>query len=217
MLSILAATVIFSGEALNNEGKCIFKENYAITRNEGRVTEVTTTYTTPEGRLIATLTSQFDTHPHLPKTHYKRSALEYGATPCGPLLQIYRESKKMFESKEMRATPKMVAGHGFYFFILDHLESLVAGATETISLVQPDRLTSHAFRISAKIDRENPQLALVKMELKNPLLRPLVPHMELVIDRTTKTLLSYSGIDGFAMVVDKRHPITIEYSSPRQM
>jgi hypothetical protein len=216
MIAILAATLIsqFTGEALDEKGQFLFSEQYVVEKTDGKITRVQTIFKDEKDEEVAMLTSHFSTHPHLPNTSYKRAALSYGAKLVGPMVEVYNETKKSLKSKKTRFKPEMVAGHGFYFFILDHLESLIAGNEEKIDLLQPDKLTSYHFRARGTVDPKNEQHAVIKMEPKNPLIRALIPAMVFTIDRKEKCLVAYSGIDGFAMMVDKKTPISITYTQP---
>lgn len=212
-MALLFATVIisqFSGIAHNENGDVLFKEHYTVEKEGNKVHRVETIFECPKGNRLASLISKFSSHPHLPDTNYSRKESSHGAKVHGRTIQLYNDDK----TKVKQIEPEMVAGHGFYFFLLDHLDDLIGGKKKRLSFLQPDRLSAFDFRLSAALLPTNSDHVSVKMEMNNAFLRAMIPAMHFVINRKTRSLVEYKGFDGFARIVGRRKEITVRYTEP---
>ncbi|PCI92848.1 hypothetical protein COB11_06445 [Candidatus Aerophobetes bacterium] len=207
---------IFSGKAYNNKKEHIFTEEYTIIRDGDKVTQVNTIFKDPKGLTIAEMASDFSLHDFLPKIHFEKlDEFSYGASLIESSLQVFRTTqKKILKSKKLNIKDGMVAGPGFYFYVLDNLEKLISGKSMKMTLVQPNRLSSYTFTMKLSDYDKETDHATINMSVDNKLIKAFVPDIELVLNAKEKSLVSYKGLSGFLSDGTTMRKVKIDYSAP---
>lgn len=206
----------FSGLAYDEHHNLLFKEEYQIERDQDKILHVSTTFLSPSGEKIAHMSSAFSEASFLPLVHFKKGeAFQYGTSLVEKSIELFKStSSKLFKKKTFPIKENMVAGHGFYFYILSKIDSLLKGEKNQMVFVQPNRLGAYTFNMKAT--KENPELDIVKVELciDNLMLKKFVPPIELILNQKTKALVSYKGLSGFLSDDQSLKTICVSYTEP---
>ncbi len=205
---------VFIGKAYDRNGNHLFTEKYTVTKEQEEIKSVLTNYYTPDEKLSASLSSFFENKSFLPKVSYKSEShfLNYGTKFLDNSIELFKSTRKRpGATKILAMQDNMVAGHGFYFYILNEVESLLKGDKKTMVFLQPNNLTSYSFNLEAKEQTDNTNLVDVTLSLTNKILKALVPDIKLTIEKSTSRILSYEGVSGFFPCNSKAKTVTIKY------
>ena len=202
----------FEGQAFDMEGNHLYTEIYTIDSTEDRIDKVTTKFLDTDGVEIAHLDSVFsDNNPYVPSVFFNHQVkgIQHGITLIEKGIELFRGKKKP-KKKALTHEKNMVGGHGFYFFILDRLEELIAGKVEKIQFLVPKKLMTLPFSIKAEPDTKDSNIINVTLSVDKLLLKPFVKDICLSIDRKSKSLVSYEGISGY--LDTNKEQVNIKYS-----
>ncbi len=206
----------FSGTAYNEKKEHLFTEEYVIEKEGTKILSVKTRFLSPEGALLAEMSSDFPENIYLPQVRFtkKNNFFNYGTTVLEKSIQLFKSNAShLVKRKTIPLKENMVAGHGFYFYILDQLDTLLAGKPLQMVFIQPNRLSSYTLNITAL--QENPELVKINLTMDNHLLKALTPAIHLTINPITKTLLSYEGLSGFFADDHSLTKIQVNYTPPK--
>lgn len=188
----------FYGDAFDSEGKFLFREEHHVHYKHDQVDKIRTTYYNHSDNLVAYMESYFREGLYLPNVYFRR-LLDNFVARCivddGQVTLMRKNPKQdhYFEKIYHRKTD-MVVGHGFYFFILDHLEALLKSETqETIDFLLPTRLAQYPCKMSAQLDPNDENVVFVEMRLKNPVTGFFLKKILVKLNRKTQQLISYEG------------------------
>jgi len=190
----------FSGMAYNEHQEHLFTEEYLIEKEENKITRVTTKFFSPQGALMAEMCSNFPYNSYLASVHFekKEDPTTYGTLISERGIELFKTTaSQLRKHKTINIQKTMVAGHGFYFYILESLTALLAGESRELTFLQPNRLNSYTFKMKATALPHQEHLVKVSLTLDNRLLKAFVPDISLVIDRRNNSLVSYEGVSGF--------------------
>jgi hypothetical protein len=208
----------FSGSAYNEKNQHLFTEEYVIEKEGNKILSVKTRFLSPEGSLLAEMSSDFPEHIYVPQVRFAQTnhVFNYGTTVLEKSIQLFKSSaSQLIKRKTVPLKHNMVAGHGFYFYILDQLNILLAGKPLQMIFVQPNRLSTYTFNVTAL--QESPELVNVKLTMDNSILKALTPEIHLTINPITKTLLSYKGLSGFFADDHSLKKIHVNYTTPKTL
>ena len=214
--SLHGEVCFFSGRAVDAKGRLLFIEDYIVEKEGDKILKVETKFTSPEGAKLGLMSSHFENANFLPKVLFQKtqSSLEYGVHLFEKSIELFKKNSSAAPKKKKIAMQEnMVAGHGFYFYILDKLEMLLQGEKHQMVFVQPNRLDCYTFNMKATSLKTPKDHIQVILTIDNPLLKKLVPEIEIVIDRSTRSLVSYKGLSGFLSENASLKTISIQYSA----
>lgn len=206
---------VFSGIAYNEHKEHIFTEEYSIEKDQNKILSVKTRFLSPKGELLAEMSSDFQGKGYLPEVNFtkKEKTFSYGTTLLEKSIELFKStSSQIFKKKTLPIKDNMVAGHGFYFFILDKLDVLLAGETMQMIFLQPNRLNIYTFNAKASKEPQSEDLIRIHLTIDNRFLKAFVPEIQLVIDHKTKTLVSYEGLSGFLSEDSSLKTISVQYT-----
>jgi len=213
---IQAELCSFSGKAYDSNKKLLFEESYLVEKKGNQIIKVETHFFDSNGDKLGYLASYFEKPHFLPKVFFKKTQgpFEYGTHLLEKSVEIFKKtSSSLSKKKKLSLQNNMVAGHGFYFYILDKLDALLKGEKHQMVFLQPNRLDSYTFNMKAIPKKDNPNLIEVVLTIDHPVLKKIVPEMELVIDKTTQSMVSYKGLSGFLSEETSLKTISIQYSA----
>ena len=209
----------FSGAAYNERHEHLFTEEYTIEQEGSKILNVTTRFLSPQGTLIAEMSSSFPHNNHLAVVHFakKEESNTYGTLLLDNTIELFTTTAaQLRKQKTIPITDNMVSGHGFYFYILEHLDALLAGEKRQLVFLQPNRLSFYTFNMKALPQQDH--LVKVILTIDSRLLKAFVPEIILVIDRRTNTLISYEGLSGFlAPEEGALKKISVTYTTPKHL
>lgn len=210
----------FSGNAYNENNQLLFKEEYILEKEGDKILSVLTRFISPQGTLLAEMSSTFSNNNHLPVVLFTKNdpLHSYGTRFLDQAIELFKTTASQVKKhKTLSIQDNMVAGHGFYFFILSKLDSLLAGKPQQLVFLQPNRLNFYTFNIKATPVTEKPSLVKVSLSIDSRLLKAFVPDIHLVMDRKTGALISYEGLSGFFTHDDgSLKKISVSYTEPVQ-
>lgn len=209
----------FSGKAYNEKKEHVFTEEYTITKNGDKITQVNTTFKDPKGFTLAEMASDFSYHSFLPKVLFENpeNQFSYGSSLVESTLEVFKKSQKnVLKSKKLDLKEGMVAGPGFYFYVIEHLDKLISGETMKMTFVQPNRLSSYTFTMKLGNYDKTTDHVTIHMSVDNKLIKAFVPDIELVLNAKEKSLVSYEGLSGFLSDGTSMKKVKIDYSTPEE-
>ena len=208
----------FSGTAYNEKNQHLFTEKYVIEKEGTKILSVKTRFLSPEGSLLAEMSSDFPENIYLPKVRFTNTnnLFNYGTTLLEKSIQLFKGSAShLVKKKTLPLKHNMVAGHGFYFYILDQLSTLLEGKPLQMVFLQPNRLATYTLNMTAL--QESPELVKIHLTMDNPILKALTPEIHLTINPITKTLLSYEGPSSFFADDHSLRKIHVNYTTPKSL
>ncbi len=205
----------FSGTAYDEHHKHLFTEEYTIEKDQDKILSVTTRFLSPQGDLLGEMHSNFLKQAYLPSVNFtkKEKNLSYGSSLLEQSIELFKtNASHLFKRKTFTIKDNMVVGHGFYFYILDKLDLLLSGKSLQMLFLQPNRLNMYTFNVKASQDPHCEQLVRIHLTIDHRLLKPFVPEIQLVINKATKTLVSYEGCSGFLSEDHSLKKIFVRYT-----
>jgi hypothetical protein len=206
----------FSGKAFDAKGQLLFQEEYVVEKQGDKIQKVQTQFLSPKGDKLGLMSSYFENANFLPKVEFKKnqSSFEYGVKLFEKSIELFKKnSSAALKKKKLTQQDNMVAGHGFYFYILDKLDSLLQGEKHQMVFVQPNRLDCYTFNMQATPLKTSKDLIQVILTIDNAFLKKIVPEIEIVIDKSTRSLVSYKGLSGFLSEEASLKTISIQYTA----
>jgi hypothetical protein len=204
----------FCGTAYDEKKNILFKEEYKIESEKDKILNVSTKFFCPKGELLAEMHSDFSKNSFVPHVKFSKKDFDYGAKLFEQGIELFKKtllSEK--KTKTLSLKENMVTGHGFYFYILSKLDSLLKGEKSQMVFIQPNRLGAYTFNMKAKkISDENVKVELV---IDSAILRKFVPDIELIINQKTNSLVSYKGLSGFFSDDKSLKNISVSYTTPQ--
>lgn len=216
---ILGSQTIFTGKAYNEKGEHIFTEEYTITQEKQSVKDISTKFFDPQGKLIAEMHSFFKDNDFLPLVKFKKEpkSFEYGTLLLEKSIELFKGNKDSLSSKKLSIEKNMVAGHGFYFFVLSKIPSLLQGHEEKMIFLQPNKLSSYCFNMKAKTKADDEDIVYVTLNIDHKMLKVFVPEIKLTIHQPSQQILSYEGLSGFLPQSTGHKKISIRYSLAKEI
>lgn len=206
----------FSGQAFDSKGQLLFQEDYLVEKQGDKILKVETHFYGPKGDKLGYLSSHFEKANFLPKVLFTKTQtpFEYGVHLFEKSIELFKKtSSSTSKKKKLTTQENMVAGHGFYFYIIDKLDSLLKGEKHQMVFLQPNRLDCYTFNMKALPVKTSAHHVKVTLSIDNALLKKIVPEIELVIDKSTRSLVSYKGLSGFLSEEVSLKTISIEYTA----
>lgn len=211
----------FYGDAYNAEGKLLFREKHHVYYDGDQTKKVRTDYYDPLDQLVAYLESSFLSGPYLPNTYFRRLLDGFTArciTESDNKVILMRKdpNQEYYFEKSYPKEPDMVAGHGFYFFILDNIDYLLKNqGDKPINFLLPTRLANYPCQMSAQIDPEDSNVIKVEMKLTNPLMGFFLEKIIVKFKRDTRQLISYEGPNTLLYCYQLLCHVKIKYSTEK--
>jgi hypothetical protein len=206
----------FSGKAFDTKGQLLFQEEYVVEKQGDKILKVQTQFLSPKGDKLGLMSSYFENANFLPKVEFKKnqSSFEYGLFLFEKSVELFKKnSSAALKKKKLTQQDNMVAGHGFYFYILDKLDCLLQGEKHQMVFVQPNRLDCYTFNMKATPLKTPKDHIKVILTIDNALLKKIVPEIEIVIDKSTRSLVFYKGLSGFLSEEASLKTISIQYTA----
>jgi hypothetical protein len=193
---------VFYGDVYDRDGNLLFRETHNVTRRHQQVIEIKTEIFDLQNRPLVLITSDFTSSRYLPNLFSER-------LHDGLIARAIKENEKItllkkehswhqYLAKTYQIEPDMVVGHGYYFYLIDHMDELLKSEEKTsLSILIPNRLSKENFYMEVAIDSENSNIASVTLVPKNPFHRMVIPKVVIRIDLSNQWLVSYEGPNSF--------------------
>jgi len=216
------STETFRAEA-RKDGELVYREKHVAKFDEkGAVETAVTEYFDPEGKLIATLHSNFEKSVTAPdhEFHDLRFETRHGMrSQAGKLILFDQDRGKKEESKTIaptRGKNQLVVGcQGLGYYFRDNLDSVKQRKKVPVQLLVPGKLDSYNFEL-VYLKENDSGIVDLKLVINNWFLKVFAPQLDIKYDRVNKRFLSYKGLSNLLdnnrkeQVVD----ITYQYDTP---
>jgi hypothetical protein len=205
----------FTGRAVNLSGSVEYIERHRVVYRSGTVAESETRYFDGQNRPIGELVSDYSAGVRLASYEFvdKRANYRDGAQVSEDDIVLFRDEAADNAGVEKSVLPRkddQIVGQGFHQFIRANLDAIVSGEIFHVEMVLPSRLDQFAFRIRClKVDGD---LATIRLEIDNWLLRFFAPHLDAIYKIDTRQLVRYEGISNLADASGEYKKVIITYS-----
>lgn len=192
----------FFGDAYDPEGNLLFTERHEVIKKNGEIIEIRTEVFDLQQRPLAIMRSNFESSRYLPNFMSERfvdGLLSRSIKDHSNVVLLKKEkSWHDYLSKTYLIEPDMVVGHGYYFFLIDHIRELLSSKKQTdLAILVPNRLEKEDLSMSVDSDPNNANIVQATLIPKNPFHRMIVPKMTVRINLQNNWLVSFEGPNTF--------------------
>jgi hypothetical protein len=211
LLSTLAygQTRVYEGKALR-EGKHVYTEKHTVTWLDKKVLSSVTVYTSPLGKVLATLKNDYSKSLNMPENEMDDLMMKnkYGIRYQGAAPLMYRIENGKEEKKAIKdeAGKLLVGGQGLHYHIIEHMDEIIRKGKLDLKFVIPGKLDAYDFYL--KVAKVMPGKVEFDVEIDNWFLRLFAPGLKLIYDTKEKRLLRYSGLSNIQN--DKKEIMNVE-------
>jgi hypothetical protein len=204
---------IYWGDAVDKEGRLLYREKHMTRTRDGRTLASLTLYLDPAGRKIASLESDYEKSLAMPTYVFKdfRRNYEEGLRYRNGTYYIYNKGTEQGEKEKALEDPTHVFScQGWHYYIVENLDRIARGDTFLLRLIFPNKLRTYNFKIE-KVSGEG-NLLNVRVRFANRLVGFFVPHLDLVYDKNERRLIEYRGVSNIFDANDNLQEVRITYS-----
>jgi hypothetical protein len=208
----------YSGNAYDlKSGELYYTEEHQEIWEDDTHSATIILYKNPEGKTIAKKELDFKTGhltPSFIQTDFRDGYMEGVEVSEHSVKVLYRKSSKHdLETVALEVPPPVVVDGGFNYFVKQNWPALLEGKTLPFNFVVPAEQDYYSFQLSKikEVEYKGVRAAFFKMELKNFILRQLVPPIMLTYNVETKRLLKYEGISNINNAKGKSYFVKIIY------
>ncbi len=206
-----------------------FTETSEIALEGERLLTAHSRYAAPDGKLAAESYSSFVNGPYMPDSRFidhrtgrlgtTKALGELGAPgvtgdkDLGKILLTRKLPPDLEEETEtLDYHPQMTTAHGTFFYIRDHLDTLLKDESAKVRMVIPTRLDDYRFRIRP-VEGTEPEAPTLKMrvEVDNFFIRLFAPHVELEYDKANRRVIRYRGLSPIRDAKDDLMKVEMEF------
>lgn len=202
-------------------GDHIYTELHFETVRDGKHIGSRVLYTRPGGEVIASKSIVFEDDALSPSFELQdlRDGYREGADGAGDgriRLFVQRAEDKPVQASRVDVPSAAVIDAGFDKFIRRSWDRLLTGETMTFDFAVPSEQRFFRFRVRrTETDRvDGREVARLRMEIGNRLLRFLVDPIDLTYDLENRRLLVFEGISNLNNEVGKSHNARIVFEYP---
>lgn len=212
-VSLVSRAEILLGTARNGKGDVVYLERHEIRKDASGFNQfIRVEYTTPEGRVFASMTSDFSKNKTLPETVFEDKRFNLKS-----ILRLSDSSVEFEEIKDGKSVAKtsapvselMVAGQGFDNFLRGHLEKITTAPVQFRFGV----LGKGAFYSLTGYKRPAKSADEVEFGIKasNWLVRLFADEIRVVYDAGSMRLKSFAGRSNIPDDSGEAQNVTISY------
>lgn len=212
---------MYQGVAKEN-GITVYIEKHDLTFDDQKnILEATTTYSSPEGKILGILKSDFRTSINLPSHIFRdeRTQGQYGIrrSADGKIILFNQDSGKpevikvLEEEKDQKRL--QVGCQGLNYYLKGKINQLRDIRSLPVLLMIPGDLDSYQFKLD--FIRENQDGSVdFKVKIENWFLRLFAPTLEFKFDQKLNRIVWYKGISNIKNDAGKNMNVEINYNYP---
>ncbi len=207
----------FYGNGYNEKGQLLFNEMHTVEEEDHVIKWVKTLVVSPSDKQLVSIESNFKSRPYLPDVTYFRyldglTANVRNADDQKVIMQKKEKNWSSYLQRKISFEPDMVAGHGFFYFLIDKAEELLKNhGTMNCQFLLPVYLEKVEFIIEASRDLIHKDDVTLTLKLANPLYRIFASAIEVKIDLKSRWVVSYKGPNTFLGTTQEFQNVKIEY------
>lgn len=182
-----------SARAYNQSGKLLYNEKHKIYFSKDTLVKSETSYFDPEGKLFATLNSDYTlslTTPTYIFHDFERKHKEGLRKDRENYVIFSQDGANTEKIKILKKKADIFSCQGWHYYILENFNLLEKNKLD-FSLVIPEQLDYLNVELS-QVEKTKDELHL-RLSAKNWFLRMFVPKIEIFYDIKSKKLLRYEG------------------------
>lgn len=208
----------FRAEAREN-GKVVYLEKHEVNfSDDGKALDAQTDYLSPEGKLLATLKSDFTPSLSLPNHQYEdlRTGSIYGIRRSGKKIVLFQQEKgqeeKTKELEDAQDSERLQVGcQGFNYYLKGKIESVKAQKIVPVLFMIPGELTTYKFRMKLMKDNGDGNLDFT-VEIENFFMRLFAPELRFRYSQNLHRITHYEGISNIKNEKGKVMDVVIDYT-----
>jgi hypothetical protein len=213
---VAAAAEIYTGNAYDlDSGILLFREvhyRFAVDNVPQRLV----LYRCPDGRVFARKQLHDDGNAQAPDFDLIDMRLNYreGVRQHGDRREVYvqRSADKPEQTAPLMVPPNGVIDDGFDEFVRQHWDALAAGGSLNLPFLVPSRRVFYPFKVQKVENAANPATLTIRLSL-GAWYAFLLPHIDVVYDRTSRHLLHYEGLSNIRDSAGKSYKVRIEFAT----
>jgi hypothetical protein len=209
--------VSYQGTAKEN-GALVYVEKHQLTfDDQNNILEATTSYVSPEGKVMGVMKSNFRKSLNLPDHVYRdeRTQGQYGIRRENGRIVLFNQdagkpeaTKVLEEEKDQKRL--QVGCQGLNYYLRGKINEMKDIKSLPVLLMIPGDLDSYQFKLD--FVRENPdQTVDFKIKIENWFLRLFAPTLEFKFDPKVSRIVWYKGISNIKSDAGKNMNVEIEY------
>jgi hypothetical protein len=201
----------YMGEARDKGGALIYTEHHVVSSSDGRTTRSLTQYRAGDGRLIATLSSDYSRSVAMPTYVFedlRRNYREGLRWEAGEHIIFKQEGDAPEKRARLEDDTRVFSCQGWHYYLVNNLD-LLEKERITLNLVLPSDLRAYPFVVK-KLHSDEAQVS-AELSLRNRFLRHFAPKLFLKYDREKKRLLEFQGVSNILSAEGDRQEVTIRY------
>lgn len=207
----------FTGTAKEN-GIVVYTEKHEVTRDKNNsVLKAKTTYLSPDGKVLATLESDFTQSLSLPDHTFfdERTKGKYGIRRDGNDIVLFNQDDG---KNEQTATLKseqdkdriQVGCQGFNYFLKGRIDELQKIRSQPVLFMVPGDLSTYRFRLDF-VQQNSDNTVDFKVKIENWFLRAFAPELEFRYDPKKERIIWYKGLSNIKNNAGKTMNVVIDY------
>ena len=205
-------SVIFQGEALNDDNKIVYVEKHTLHLKNNTVIKSQTDYfIDQDNEPDAYLKSDFKNSFFVPEYEFadiKLKTKEEIVYLNGQAWMLSQDQKKEINFNSDEKVP-YISGQGFHYFVQENLEQIIKDKIVKAKFILPKRQDIYSFQIKLK-NLINNTVHLI-FEPQSWIIRVFAPKMEVVYDVSSKRLIQYKGPSNILDSEGQIQNVTINY------
>ena len=189
-------TVIMKGEAFNDDNKLVYVENHTFKKlPSGEITDITTTYHNPSGKIIAEVKSTFLIDPFIPDTIFidhrfnEKQELSYDKDSKMINMKITDMNSGKIKTNSIKRQDNMVSGQGFHNYILKNYNE----KRSDIKFIVLPKLDYYSFYFEQGPSKTYGYTRFV-LKISNWVLRAIVKEIVVEYKNKNHSLMSFEGL-----------------------
>lgn len=222
-LSSIAHSLEFTGKAYDQEkGQLLYIEKHkTVDDSSGFNQLIETQYTDPDGKVMATIRSDFKKDLVIPDVIFVDTRFgfkdEQVYDPETKLVKIVRTNDKngKTEKNEFKAKKNMLGGQGFNNFLVKNFDQLLDKKSIPVQFIVLSSRDFFEFKIQLSGNKKlEPDQVEFGLSISSYFLKVFVSDIQTIYSKTTKRLLTFKGLSNLSNEKGKPYNVRIEYEYP---
>jgi len=222
-LSHFSHALEFTGKAYDQEkGQLIYIENHKTVDDANGFNQlIETQYTDPNGKVMATIRSDFKKDLVIPDVVFVDNRFSFKDEqiydPETKLVKIIRTAEKTgkIEKNEFKVKKNMLGGQGFNNFLKKNFDQLIDKKSIPVQFIVLSSRDFFEFKIQLSGNKKlEPNQVEFGLSISNYFLKVFVSDIQTIYSKITKQLLTFRGLSNLSNDKGKPYNVRIEYEYP---
>jgi hypothetical protein len=201
----------YVGEAKDAKGALAYTEKHVVNSEAGRTTGSVTEYRAPDGKLIATMRSDYSRSVAMPTYVFEdlqRNYREGMRWQDGDYVIFSQEGSAPEKTSRLGSDSRVFSCQGWHYYLINNLDLLEKDKI-VLNLVLPSELRPFPFVVKKLTSDESRVSA--ELSLNHWLFRHFAPKLRLEYDKKNRRLIEFQGVSNILNKAGDRQEVTIRY------